>query len=220
MGHVVAGSEDWKQYTGKYARCKVDFDEICDVYQSIGPDYLNKTVLQGERYTAVFIGPGGINFQSLNFIEAPSDVAKTYARQLNCYLVDVYADLIDGRVHSDPLRAAAETAGLYREGKLRSAVITNSTFQEYGVVVQAIIEAAVSYWDAKMGILDELLRSTTSGRQGVPPGNMLMHLWRYVRRLTAKALYESGFFTDMIPRDGCLTVFYANDVALIRELLI
>jgi hypothetical protein len=49
---------DWKSYSGKHAQSKVDFGELCDVCDTIGPDYLNKTVLRGERYTAVFIVPG------------------------------------------------------------------------------------------------------------------------------------------------------------------
>jgi hypothetical protein len=66
-------------------------------------------------------------------------------------------------------------------------------------------------------VFDELLRSTTSGKQGVAPANMYMNLWRYIRKMTAKALYANGFFNDTIPVDGCLTVFYENNVALIRR---
>jgi hypothetical protein len=164
--------------------------------------------------------PGGINFQSLNFAINSTEASKIYARNLNRFLVDEYAGLVSGRIHNEALYAAAEAAHLYQQGKLHSAVITHSTMQEYGDAVRAVMEAAAAYWDGKLVILEELLRSTTSGRQGVPPGNMMMHLWRYVRKVTARALYESGFFTDSIPRDGCLTVFYENDVALIRELLL
>jgi len=220
MSQKGIGSAEWKEYAGKYARSKVDFDELCDIYETIGPDYLNKTVLPGERYTAVFIGPGGINFQSLNDAAGITDVSKIYAGNLNRYLVDAYAELVSGKIQSEALYAAAEAAHLYQQGKLRSAVITQVTLQEYGDAVRTVMEAAASYWDGKLVILDELLRSTTSGRQGVSPGNMMMHLWRYVRKVTARALYENGFFTDSIPQDGCLTVFYENDVELIRQLLL
>jgi hypothetical protein len=220
MSQKGIGSAEWKEYAGKYARSKVDFDELCDIYETIGPDYLNKTVLPGERYTAVFIGPGGINFQSLNFAVDSPELSKIYAGNLNRYLVDAYAELVAGKIQNEALYAAAEAARLYRQGKLRSAVITQATLQEYGDGVRAIIEAATSFWDGKLVILDALLLATTSGRQGVPPGNMMMHLWRYIRKVTARALYESGFFTDSIPQEGCLTVFYENDVELIRQLLI
>ena len=214
------GSAEWKEYPGKYARAKVDFDELCDVYAAIGPDTLNKTVLQGEYYTAVFIGPGGINFQSLLFTENMPQASKTHASHLNRYLAGEYARLLLGQVNNEALAAAAEAAHLFDRGKPRSAVITNDVMAEYEVAVRVIIETAAAYWEAQMGILEELLRATTSGRQGVPPGNMQMHLWRYIRRVVAKALYESGFFTDSIPQDGCLTVFYKNDVELIRQLLV
>jgi hypothetical protein len=48
---------------------------------------------------------------------------------------------------------------------------------------------------------------------------MSMNLWRYIRKVTARALYANGFFRDSIPEDGCLTVFYENDVELIGRLL-
>jgi hypothetical protein len=220
MSQKGIGSAEWKEYAGKYARSKVDFDELCDIYDTIGPDYLNKSVLPGENYTAVFIGPGGINFQSLNSAVDSPEASKIYASHLNRYLVDAYAGLVSGKIQNEALYAAAEAAHLYQQGKLRSAVITHATMQEYGDAVRAVMEAAASYWDGKLVILDELLRSTTSGKQGVPPGNMMMHLWRYVRKVTAKTLYDQGFFTDSIPQDGCLTVFYENDVELIRQLLL
>jgi len=67
--------------------------------------------------------------------------------------------------------------------------------------------------------LETLLRSTTPGQQGVPPANMLLNLWRYVRKLTAQALYANGFFTDDIPERGTLTVFYENEAALLKQFL-
>ena len=48
---------------------------------------------------------------------------------------------------------------------------------------------------------------------------MMLNLFRYVRKLTAKELYANGFFTDTIPDEGVLTVFYENDVELLRRLL-
>jgi hypothetical protein len=214
------GSAEWKEYPGKYARAKVDFDELCDIYETIGPDILNKTVLQGDHYTAVFIGPGGINFQSLLFTEYLSPAGQAHAHHVNRYLADEYARLVSGQIQDEALAAAAEAAHLYQQGQPRSAVITNEIMAEYEAAVRAIIETAAAYWEAQMGVLEELLRATTSGRQGVPPGNMQMHLWRYIRRVVARALYDRGFFTDSIPQDGCLTVFYKNDVELIRQLLL
>lgn len=210
---------DWKNYPGKYAQSKVDFDELCDVYDDIGADHLNKTVLQGEQYTAVFIGPGGTSFHTLTRLMNGTEADKRYAQHLNSYLVDAYAMLVKGEIQNDSLRLAAEAANLYREGKFRTSVITDETVQEYEAAVEAIIDIASSYYEGKLGILDELLRSTTPGRQGVPSANMMLNLWRYIRKVTAKELYANGFFTDTIPEDGVLTVFYENDVELVKRVL-
>lgn len=41
-----------------------------------------------------------------------------------------------------------------------------------------------------------------------------------LRKLTAKEPYANGSFADVIPKEGILTVFYENDVALVRRLLL
>ncbi len=61
--------------------------------------------------------------------------------------------------------------------------------------------------------------STTAGRQGVPPENMMMHLFRYVRRVMAKELYAGGFLHDSIPQDGALIVLYENGIDALDRLL-
>jgi len=211
---------DWRNYPGKYAQSKVDFDELCDVYDDIGADYLNKTVLQGERYTAVFIGPGGTTFHSLTHPMNGSEASRRYARYLNRYLVDAYAMLVKGEIQNQALRSSAQVANLFRQGSPRTSVITRETLQEYGDAVDTIMNIASSYYEGKLHILDELLRSTNPGKQGVPPANMMLNLWRYIRKITAKELYANGFFTDAIPQEGILTVFYENDVELVKRLLL
>ena len=54
----------------------------------------------------------------------------------------------------------------------------------------------------------------------MPPANMMLNLWRYIRKVTAKELYANGFFTDAIPQEDILTVFYENDVELVKRLLL
>lgn len=211
---------DWWSYSGKYAQSKVDFDELCDVYDVVGADYLNKTVLRGEQYTAVFIGPGGTSFRSLTHPMNGSEASRHYAWHLNCYLVDAYAMLVNGEIQNESLRSSAEAANLFRQGRPRTSVITNETVQGYGAAVKTISDIASSYYEGELGTLDELLRSTTPGRQGVPPANMMLNLWRYIRKVTAKELYANGFFTDTIPEEGILTVFYENDIELVGRLLL
>ena len=209
---------DWKGYSGKYAQSKVDFDELCEAYEDLGADYLNKTVLWGERYTAVFIGPGGTSFRSLAQPMHASTASRQYARHLIRYLVDAYAMLIKGEIQSAALCSAAEAANLFRQGRPRTSVITVETMSRYGSAVETIIDHASSYYGGELGTFDALLRATTPGRQGVPPANMMLNLWRYVRKVTAHELYANGFFTDVLPQEGCLTVFYENDIERITQL--
>jgi len=211
---------DWKSYSGKYAQSKVDFDEVCDVYGAIGPDFLNKSVTQGERYTAVFIGPEGDSFKAFTHAINTSDLSWRYRNHLENYLADAYAMLVKGEIQNESLRKSAEIANMYKQGKPRTTVITNETIHEYESAIQAIIEVASLYYSGKLDTLEVLLRSTTAGQQGVPPANMMLNLWRYIRKVTASELYAHGFFTDTIPEEGTLTVFYKNDVKLIRKLLI
>jgi hypothetical protein len=211
---------DWRNYPGKYARSKVDFDELCDLYDDLGADYLSKTLLRGERYTAVFIGSEGTTFYSLTHPMNGSEASRHYARLLNRYLVDAYAMLVKGEIQNQALRSSAEAANLFRQGSPRTSVITRETVQEYGDAVDTIMNTVSSYYEGKLHILDELLRSTNPGKQGVPPANMMMNLWRYIRKVTAKELYADGFFTDAIPQEGILTVFYENDVELVKRLLL
>ena len=39
---------------------------------------------------------------------------------------------------------------------------------------------------------------------------MMMTLWKYLRKTVARELYSKGVFTDDIPRNGLLTVFFEN----------
>jgi hypothetical protein len=211
---------DWKNYPGKYAQTKVDFDEVCEIFDAVGPDFLNKYVIPGERYTAVFIGPPeGTSFHSF-LPMGTSEPRKEFIRNLNYFLVDAYAMLVEGEIRNESLRISAEVANLYKQGRWRTVVITNETVQKYQEGIQAIMDVTSSFYAEKLDTLDRLLRSTTAGRQGVPPANMMLNLWRYIRKITAKELYRCGFFTDTIPEEGTLTVFYENNVELIRRLLI
>jgi hypothetical protein len=219
LGEADAAIWAWRGYTGKYARTKVDFDEVCDLNDAIGPDVLNKTVLQGERHTAVFMGPGGANFERLIWASATEEHSRAYLQHLNRYLVDAYAMLISGELRHPDLLAAADAAGIFRNGQPRPAVVTAQDMPRYEPAIRAITEVSSAFYRAKRPVLDALLRDTASGRQGVSPANMSMHLWRYLRRLTARMLYANGFFRDGVPQEGCLTVFYKNDIAMLRELL-
>ncbi len=209
---------DWKGYTGRYAQSKVDFDQVCAARQALGPDLQNKNVLRGEQFTAVFIGPGGPSYLlHANQASSPGD-AETL-RQLNLFLTDAYAQLVSGQTDHAALRLAAERVGLFRDGKPEAFVLTNVTIEKYLPTIQAVGQITYTYNAGKLGALRELLASTTSGRQDVPPENMMMHLWRYIRRAIASELYASGFFKDTITETGMITVFFENNVQMLSELL-
>ncbi|MGD1118229.1 MAG: hypothetical protein ABR886_01935 [Dehalococcoidales bacterium] len=223
MGSVIAKENigvDWKHYTGKYARSKTDFDEICPAYSSMSPDYLNKSVIQGERYTAVFIGPIGQAFKTFTFDMNSTDLSRRYREDLNKFLVDAYAKLITGEIQNQALLRSAQTANLYKHSRWRTVVITNDIFQKYENSVNLITEAVTAYYGEKMDDINKLLIATSGGRNGVPPANMILHFWRYIRRTTAAELYRNGFLIDTIPEEGTLTVFYENNVGPLRRLLI
>ncbi len=212
---------NWQAYGGRYARSKVDFDEICDGRAALPPDCLNKTVLPGERYTAVFIGPGGHPFPSLIHPPPGARAPGAYAHHLNRYLVDAYAGLLSAPASAHPaLRAAADAAGLYHQGQPQTALVTPAVAAAYSDAVEAVAETAAAYYLLHLPELEALLRATTPGQQGVPEANMMMHLWRYIRRITAERLYARGFFRDSIPQEGSLPVFYQNDIPLIQRLLV
>ncbi|MDP2872010.1 MAG: hypothetical protein Q8P31_05660 [Bacillota bacterium] len=211
---------EWKEYQGKYARSKVDFDEVCAAREALGPDLQNKSVLRGGRFTAVFIGPGGTSFRSLAFYGDPPDESRRYLASVNRHLVDAYALLLQGDAGNENLLAAAQIAGLYScDGAPRTSVITWETMEKYRPAIERLTAFASSYYAAKLPVLCELLSTTASGRQGVSAANQMMHLFRYVRRATARELYAAGFLTDTVPEDGSLTVFYENDIPYLNELI-
>ncbi len=176
---------DWKNYTGKYAQSKVDFDEICDAYNSLGQDLQNKSIFRGERYTAVFIGPGAAG----------------------------------GTFNSENLKNTAEEINLFKEGKPNTALINNQVFQLYAPVIKKISDMSTQFYSDNLNLILECLRDTTAGRQGVPPENMMLNFWRYCRKILARELYDSHFFTDQVPVLGSITVLYDNTIDELNELL-
>ena len=61
----------------------------------------------------------------------------------------------------------------------------------------------------------DLLKKTTSGRQGVAAAELTVNFVRYVRKQTAKNLYKDGYFSDQIPSAGAVAVFYENECSAI-----
>lgn len=204
----------WDQYTGRYAQTKVDFDQVCPAQLALGPDSLNKIVLRGNHFTAVFTGPGGPSY-----LLPASGKDEAYIWDVNKFLTDAYAMLLRGEIENPLLSAAAEKAGLTRDGQPETVVLTGAMMEIYLPVIEKVIEATYAFYERILKEMTDLLMSTTSGRQGVPAENMMMHLWRYLRQAIAQELYASGFFSDRIPKDGRITIFYKNGVPVIEKLL-
>ena len=75
-------------------------------------------------------------------------------------------------------------------------------------------------YEGQLGALEDLVRSTTSGRQGMPPANGMLHLWRYIRRITAQKLSTNSFFGALNPGQRLESIAYENDIPIIQCLLI
>lgn len=209
---------DWKSYTGRFAQSKVDFDEVCDAYNSFGKDLQNKSIFRGEKYTAVFVGPGVKNYISLVKQIYSEKELSTYKNELMKYLTDSYAMLAGGILDSNTLKRTAEEVNLFKDGKSNTALIDSKVYQLYAPVIKKTSDMSNQFYSDNISIILECLRDTTVGRQGVPPENMMLNFWRYCRKALAKELYESRFFTDQVPVLGSITVFYDNTIDELKEL--
>lgn len=210
-------ASDWRDYPGIYAGTKVDFDQECPAWAALGPELQSKLTLAGERYTAVFIGPGGHSF--LTATNAVAAEQRSYRRQLLRFLTDSYGDLLAGQTSDPSLLAMAAEVGLATAGRPLPLLVTEEVFARHAASVQRIAAVASEAYCAELPAIAACLQQTASGRQGVPTGNMLMHFGRYCRKALARELYACHFFTDAVPSAGCITVFYRNDIAELRSYL-
>ncbi len=222
LGHAFrdeGAAVDWRSYGGRYASSKVDFDEVCDAYLATGEDLQTKTIQRGDRYTAVFIGPGGVSYLLRADESQTSGGTPEYTRALNVFLTDAYAMLITGELDSAAPRRCAEEVGLFRDGVPLTSVLTNRSIGRYLPTIGALGQITYDFATGKLDGIRSFLRSTRSRRQGVPVESQVLNLWRYLRKGVARKLYESGVFTDPVPEAGLITVFYANDAEAITRLL-
>ena len=211
---------NWKDYTGKFASTKTDFEEIFDGHRGPESDWQSKSTVKGERYSAVFIGPGGANYLQLFDLTSNSEDARPFRGHLMVFLTDSLADLIAGNLSNGNLERIAENFGLYENGQPKDIIVTDEIFRRYLPAVRQISQHSTDLYVQSLDRIFEFLRSTTSGRQGVAPENMMMHFARYCRRALADELYRTGFLTDKVRETGSITVFYENSIAELREFLV
>jgi AraC-like DNA-binding protein len=215
---VGEGANEWKDRQGKYGHARVDFDELCDAYDQYGPDLLLINTNRGERYSAVVIGPSKSTLFGYLLdwrLEAHSEEAHAFATSLTTYLTDAFALHAAGRLESSALGIAAAAAHLWEEGARSRSWIAPSQAQSY-IEPAARIAAAVEKIGRKAAPrVADLLKKTTSGRQGVAAAELTVNFVRYVRKQTAKNLYKDGYFSDQIPSAGAVAVFYENECSAI-----
>ena len=208
---------DWSQWGGRFAKSKVDFEEVCEASGQLGPDLQTKGLAKGTQFTAVLIGPGE-NSYLLKPTQLTGKERGAYIHALNPFLTDAFPLLLTGRLDHPALRNAAEQVGLCSNGQPESLVITNETLQPYISTLDEIAEINRAFAYSQLDRIHAFLCSTASGRQGVPVQNMNMHLWRYLRRGVARALYSQGVFTDRVSETGSITVFYENNVEYLKQM--
>jgi hypothetical protein len=204
---------NWQNKTGKYEKSKVDFNEECQAYFNFGEDLQIKRVHRGNRYTSVIIGSGTEDYCSYLW-NAKRNYANTeihgfYDNLVN-YLTDTLPLLISREIYDESLAKAAQIAHIDIDDA--SSVISVDDAQKYEPIINKISNECTLYFLDNIGQVHELLMSTIVGQQGVPPENMMMNFWRYLRKSVAMNLYKNGFLNDKVPQNGQITIFYENDI--------
>lgn len=208
---------NWPQWGGRYARSKVDFEQVCEVTHRLGPDLHSKGIERGLFYTAVLLGPGGPGYY-LKPSEIANPATREYIGLLDRFLTDAFPMFLTGELDHPALQEAAGNVGLLKNGLPEPVVITRQFLQPYIATLNTVGKVTRDFYLSQVERIHSLLGSTTSGKQGVPDPNMTMHLWRYVRRGICQAMYAKGFFTDDAPETGLITVFFKNDVEYLTRL--
>lgn len=188
----IGMASEWQIKTGKYEKSRVDFNEDCSSYHAFGKDLQNKNILKGNSYTAATIG---------------YDVSNP---ALTKDLVDIFPLVILGKIEKPELKLEAQSANIDINDKY--SVITLEQSREYQLYIDKISCACNNFYCENLTRIENFLLSTTSGKSGAPPKNMMMNFWRYMRKAIAMRLYENGFLSDKIPENGRFTIFYENSI--------
>lgn len=201
LGRVLRESGialDWRAYQGRFAASKVDFREDCPNQYQLGPDILNKSVVHGERFTAVFLGDTPVT--------------------LNESQPDPFAMLFTGEASSQSLWSEAESLFLADHGVALAPVLTKSSAARFEPVVHQLGKIAADHYQIWQSTLHDFLANSTSGKQGVPIANMLMSLFRYLRRGISSVLIRESLVPSVRELSRSCIVFYENDIDWIADL--
>lgn len=194
---------DWRNIAGKYAKCEIHFDEICDAFEKAGPYNPNWNGSFGERFAFIAISTDDMySYTSMLYaasIQTDLDAVESFMHKIQDYLTDSFALLVLGEIESDCLKEAAEAARLFKDGKPAAVVILEKDADSY---LEAAINAkatAKAFIKENGHRLTDFLKCTHLYRiHGVSPNKSATHFLRYVNRAAIKKLYANGFFTDSL----------------------
>jgi AraC-like DNA-binding protein len=193
---------------GRYATAKIDLYEVCDAYDRFGPYLSGGYGFHGTRFAVKIIGHDQGIYRYLNAgVSDTDDEQYSFRIAANEYLTDALGELVLGEVNHPSLAAAAEAAGLMRSGKALVPFITAAEAPAYRDAAGLVRDAVGEFLRSTATETRAFLKGTLPGRQGVSSDKLIVELMRYVRLVTHKSLYESGFYTDSLPEGGNITVF-------------
>jgi AraC-like DNA-binding protein len=222
MGQALTASlnwgqaNPWKDREGRYGHARVDFDELCDAYDAYGPDLMVINTNRGEERSAVAIGPGRNTLFGYLLdwrLRADTEDERRLLAGLTIHLTDAFALQAAGGSASAALERAAAAAHLWEEGAGPRCWIGAEQARAYADPIRRIAEATGDVCGKAAAVVSALLARTTAGRQGVSPAEQMVNFTRYVRKLTARRLYDDGYLTDQVPSAGSVAVFYPNGCA-------
>ena len=199
---------DHRATGGRYAGAKIDFYEVCDVYDRFGPYLSGGYGFYGEWFAVKIIGQDQGIFNYLNAgISLGDDEQYSFRTNTSKYLTDAFGDLLLGKITHLSLSAAAEAAGLMKSGNALVPIITTAQGPAYSNAVKLVRNAIKELLHDIARDMQHFLKGTLPGRQGVSPDKLTVGLMRFVRMVTHKALYDRGFYTDSLPEGRTLTIY-------------
>lgn len=193
---------------GRYAKAKIDFYELCDAYDQFGPYLSGGYGYHGERFGVKVIGQDqGIYRYLTAGISYPDDEQYQFTMNTSRYMTDAIGELLMGKADHPSLLKAAEAAGLIRSGKVVTPVITTDEYEIHSGIVELVRDVIKDFLNNTKSEMESFLKGTLPGKQGVTPDKLIVDVMRYVRMVTHKELYNSGFYTDSLPERGNITIF-------------
>jgi hypothetical protein len=208
---------EWRNVTGKYARCEVIFDEVCDAFDKAGPYISAWNGSFSDRFVFHAMNVDDIKtFTSFLYsasicVEAGGAIA--FMESMYNYLTDAFAQLILGEIESESLKKAAEAANLYKNGRPVSMVITEKEAGPYLDLATRAKEAGLNFVEKRGPEMIDILKCTQLYQvHGVFPEKSATHFLHYIRKAATKKLYADHFFNDSLFEKGLLTLFYEKSI--------